>query len=126
MTAYLSKNITREECACKCGCGFQTADIETVQVIQEACDYFEKKLSVPKVTAIFNSWCRCAAHNASSGGAKSSKHLEGIATDWFIREVTPKELYVYLCEKYPGKYGIGLYPGRIHFDCRSVKYHYEA
>jgi len=122
----LSKNIDRSECSCKCGCGFQTADIETVNVIQEACDYFAKKLGLDRVHATINSWCRCVKHNKSKdvGGAPNSKHLEGTAADWFIAEVSPKELYDYLTNKYPNKYGIGLYPGRIHFDCRPIKYHY--
>ena len=121
----LSKNISRSECACKCGCGFDTADIETVQVVQDACDYFAAIKGVDKVVAHFNSWCRCAKHNKEEGGTPKSKHLEGRACDWWIEGVTPQALYQYLVHKYPTKYGIGLYPGRIHSDTRTgLAYHY--
>lgn len=126
MYSKLTPNILREECACKCGCGFQTCDIETATVVQDACDYFAAKLKIPKVTAIFNSWCRCAKHNKAEGGVTDSKHLEGIATDWYIKEVSVKVLYDYLDKKYPDKYCLGLYTGRIHFDTQATKKRYKG
>lgn len=120
----LKPNISRSECACKCGCGFQTCDIETANVIQDACDHFALELKVPRVTAVFNSWCRCVKHNKRVGGVNNSKHLEGIATDWFIKEVSVQDLYNYLDKKYPKKYCLGLYPGRIHFDTQPNRRRY--
>lgn len=120
----LSKNILRSETACKCGCGFQAADVELVQVIQDACDYFADIKGLPRVVARFNSWCRCPKHNKDEGGVDKSYHTLAWACDWYIEGVTPRALWEYLTKKYPDKYGIGLYVGRVHTDI-GYKNHYK-
>ena len=83
----LSKNLSRSEMACNCGCGFDAVDVELLFVFQTACDDFAEKLGVEKVVAGINSGCRCEAHNAKEGGAKSSQHVKGKAMDFWIRDV---------------------------------------
>ncbi|AHI61226.1 K1E myramoyl peptidase [Vibrio phage SHOU24] len=130
----LTKNISRHEVACKCDgrfgpCNAQTMDWETIQVVQEACDHFAKKLGLNKVTLIINSGCRCQPYNdkpKSEGGVgatKGSYHKLFCALDHKITQITPKELYEYYIEKYPGKYGIALYSksGFVHLDSRPYK-----
>ena len=39
----ISKNLSRWEFACGCGCGFDTADYALVNVLQSCVNYFEHK-----------------------------------------------------------------------------------
>lgn len=115
----LTKNISRHELACNCGCGFDTGDIETVLAVQDACDHFAKVLGIEKVTLDINSGARCFVWNEHEKGSKYSKHLDGRAIDHRIREVSVKELHEYYMVKYPGKYGIGKYRTFVHLDTRK-------
>lgn len=117
----ISKNLSRHEFACQCGCGFDTVDFELAQVIQDSADHFAEELGVEKVSVAINSGCRCEAHNAAEGGSKGSKHKLGIAADYRIGGVTADAVADYLEKKYPNKYGIGRYNGRTHVDVRAGK-----
>lgn len=108
----LSKNFSRHEFACRCGCGFDTVDTKTLEVLQDLRDYFN-------VSVTPTSGCRCDAYNRKVGGASKSKHKEGRATDFQMALVRPKEAADYLEKKYPGKYGIGRYSTFTHVDTRS-------
>lgn len=108
----LTKNLSRHEFACKCGCGYDTADTETVQVIQEVCDEFD-------CSVIINSGCRCAEHNEAVGGAKSSQHLKGRAADCNFIGVSPSAVYFFLESNYPDRFGFGRYSSFVHIDTRS-------
>lgn len=117
----ISKNLSRSEFACQCGCGFEACDIVLIAVIQESCDYFADKLGIEKVVVHINSGCRCDSHNAAEGGSKGSKHKLGIAADYRIDGVSADDVATYLETKYPDKFGIGRYNGRTHLDVRSGK-----
>ena len=118
----LTKNISRHELKCKCGnCDFQSMDFETINVVQEACDHFAKKLGVDKVRLDINSAHRCFVHNTAIGSSNLSQHPRGNAMDIKISQVSPKDLYLYLDAKYPDKYGIGMYSSFTHIDTRSKK-----
>lgn len=106
----ISRHFTREEVACKCGCGFDSMDVETLRVADEARD-FEGAAITP------SSGCRCAAHNKAEGGSEKSYHPQARAMDLPSRN--PKALYDHLCAKYPGKYGFGLYKTFVHVDTRT-------
>lgn len=97
----LTNNLSRHEFACKCGCGFDSIDYETVKIIQETCDHFDSRVTI-------NSGCRCKRHNQMVGGGEKSQHLLGRAGDCRFWEVTPTEVYAYLNAKYPDRYGLGL------------------
>ena len=114
----LTINISRHEGRCNCGCGFSSMDWLTVEMVQDACDYFSKKLG-KKVTLIITSWCRCEEWNAHEDGSDFSQHLVGKACDHYIKEVPLQELTQYYLDKYPGKFGIGVYEDFIHLDCRA-------
>jgi uncharacterized protein YcbK (DUF882 family) len=114
----LTTNISRHEVACKCGCGFDTADYETTAAVQEACDYFSQLLE-GKCILIINSGCRCESWNKHVGGSKNSQHLYSRAIDHYIRGISIKELADYYLKKYPDKYGIGIYKNFIHLDTKS-------
>lgn len=106
----ISQHYTRAEIACKCGCGFDSMDVETLRVADEARE-FEGAPITP------SSGCRCPSHNRAVGGSSKSLHVQARAMDLPSRD--PVALYNYLCEKYPDKYGFGLYKTFVHVDTKS-------
>lgn len=69
----MSRNFSRWEFACQCGCGYDRIEPELVDRLQ-------------KVRARFgpltiNSACRCEKHNRQIGGRSNSAHLAGLACD---------------------------------------------
>lgn len=110
----LNKYFKRKEFACRCGCGTSTVDAELLQVITDVREHFGKPV-------VITSGHRCIKHNANVGGAKNSMHLTGKAADIMVAGVSPMDVRVYLCNKYPDKYGIGAYPTFTHIDVRGNK-----
>jgi len=116
----LSKNFSRREFACHCGCGRDNVSPALVAALQELRDLAEAPVAVV-------SGCRCPARNRAVGGANNSQHLaaknqEGRAADVTIKGMALKEMYG-LALEVPGFYGggIGLYPGDgfMHVDIRG-------
>ena len=110
----ISTHFNRKEFACKCGCGFNAVDKELLEVIEDVRTYFDKPL-------IINSANRCETHNAKEKGSKNSQHLKGMAADIRINGVSPNSVATYLLNKYPDKYGIGMYNTFTHIDVRANK-----
>lgn len=108
----LSKNYSRHEMACSCGCGGDTIDAETLRVAEEAREFVGHPITP-------SSAYRCDNHNEAVGGSVRSQHPKGRAIDLPVHD--PKALYDFLCEKYPDKYGFGLYDTFVHIDTRSGK-----
>lgn len=108
----LNEYFSREEFACKCGCGFDAVDAELLSVLTDIREKFGP--------TFLTSGNRCPKHNAAIGGAYGSQHTKGIAAD-FMTPAHPREVQDYLEEKYPDKYGIGRYDNRTHIDVRSTK-----
>ena len=77
----ITKNFTRNEFQCSCGCSAQMVDEMLVQKLQTIRTVYDTPL---KITSGY----RCVKHNAAVGGAKSSKHLYGIAAD--VKDPTGK------------------------------------
>lgn len=121
----ISKNISRYELACHCGCGFDSMDIDTLEVWQECCDHFAEELGTDKVTFIVSSAARCFEYNRKPvsedgpGSTDGSFHPQARAIDGKIVGVSPRKVYSYLDTKYQGKYGIGLYQTFVHLDTRT-------
>lgn len=115
----ITSNLSRAEGECGCGCGFNGMDFETVMILQQTCNHFSRLLGIYKVTLLIDSWCRCLAWNDHENGSDYSKHLYGIAVDFRIKHVPPQEVQRYLLDKFPRKYGIGVYEEFTHFDSRS-------
>lgn len=107
----LSENFYRREFACKCGCGLDSIEMETVEVLQAVRDHFGVPVSI-------TSGLRCKAHNARVGGAPRSQHLTGRAADIKVHGVMPRAVYEWLVSEYPGRYGVGLYSTFVHVDTR--------
>ena len=125
----LSKRLSRYEVACKCGCGFATADIELVNALEACADHFAQQLSLAsRIIIHINSWCRCPVHNRHEKGHRTSEHLEGTAADFWLEgedesgkrfKIDDKFIHAYLIAAYPDRYGIGRYHGRTHLDVRT-------
>ena len=108
----ITANLSRHEFACKCGCGCDTMDIETVLVVQDVCDHF-------RCTVTITSAHRCDEHNKAVGGSDKSQHKLGRACDCVFNGVDPDDVHNYLMSKYVGKYGFGVYPTFNHIDTRT-------
>lgn len=107
----LSKNFSRHEFACKCGCGFDTVDVGLIYLLQGVRDHFKRRVSI-------NSACRCPAHNKREGGSDKSQHLSGRAADIVVDGASPSEVADYLEDK---ANGLGRYDTFTHVDSRSGK-----
>ena len=65
-----------------------------------------------------NSGYRSPAHNRRIGGAKSSRHVMGMAADIMIKGVTPKQVQAFVEGLNPG--GLGHYMSFTHVDVEGV------
>ncbi len=120
----LTKNLSRSEFACRCGCGFDTVDVALALELQHLVDVYELALR-EGVKIVITGPNRCKEHNESVGGAETSQHLHGRAADFKMfradsgEQVDPEEIYEHLDVMYAGKFGVGRYHNRTHFDTRS-------
>jgi len=103
----------RREFACHCGCGFDAVDAELLNVLID----IRIKFGVVLIT----SGCRCKAHNYKIGGADTSQHCLAKAADIVVPAVPQIQVYQYLNDKYPDKYGIGSYSRWTHIDVRRER-----
>lgn len=111
----LSTHFSRYEMQCPCGCGFNTVDYELMHVLELIRGAFNRPLDPEPV-------CRCKTFNdALEGSSSTSRHLWGQASDVSIKGVDPKDIYEFLDNMFPNKYGIGLYDTWVHVDVRSEK-----
>lgn len=110
----LTKNFSRAEFACRCGCGFDDVDLRLVEGLQIIRDHFGKPVTV-------NCGCRCKAHNKEVGStSKQSQHTLGKAADIRIEGVTPVAIarFASTIERF-NKGGIGVYETFVHLDIRG-------
>jgi uncharacterized protein YcbK (DUF882 family) len=110
----LSPHFKRKEFACKCGCGFSLPDAELLSVLEDVREHFGKPVNI-------NSACRCPDHNKAVGGAPNSAHVQGIAADIDVKDVSPADVQQYVLNKYQDRYGIGTYNTFTHIDVRAAK-----
>lgn len=117
----LSAHFSRSEFACPCGCGLARADIGLLTGLE-----LLRELNGGPI--LVTSGCRCESHNRAVGGAKSSLHLTGYASDIILKDergvTRPVKEMVCLAELVPifADGGIGAYPDPgehiIHVDVR--------
>lgn len=113
----LSKNFNSYEFRCGlgrgCSCTTTLIDDELVEYLQKIRDHFGKPLDI-------TSAYRCPSYNQSEGGATGSYHVKGMAADFKIDGVAPKEIAKFA--ESIGILGIGLYSNFVHIDTRTTKY----
>lgn len=111
----LTKDFSRDEFKCKCGCGMDCIDIRLVKGLQALRD----KLGKP---VIINDADRCPRHNKEVGGAPNSQHMLGRAADIHVNGVSPGDV-ADAAETIPvfASGGIGRYATFVHVDVRGHK-----
>jgi uncharacterized protein YcbK (DUF882 family) len=110
---HLTRNFSRGEFACKCGCGFDAVDHQLVEGLQRLRD-------TVGASVIVTSGCRCLRHNSNIGGSPRSQHLLGKAADIVVRGYDPgaiASIAATLPEFRRG--GIGQYRTFTHVDVRD-------
>ncbi len=112
--SLISKNFSRSEFACKCGCGYDTVDTQLIQMLQKARDYFGVMIKI-------NSGCRCNAHNGAVGGSKGSLHLIGRAADIVVDNVPPDIVAGFFDKNWGDSIGVHAYKTFTHIDSRGFK-----
>jgi len=75
----MSRYFKNEEFTCKCGCGLNNFDKETLISLDIAREFADTPF-------VINSGCRCEKHNKAVGGKETSSHLKGFAVD--IKAIT--------------------------------------
>ena len=110
----LSAHFRRAELACRCGCGLLNVSPTLLQLA-------EKVRAILQTPMIVTSGTRCVSHNASVGGSPTSKHLQGLAMDFYCRTLSPTAVYNAVVKawhdgKLPELGGVGLYDWGVHID----------
>lgn len=110
----LTRNFKSTEFDCKGkGCCSKTPlDIELLGYVQVIRNYFNKPVTI-------NSGYRCQKHNKNVGGAKNSRHTQGMAADIVVKGVKPIKVAQFA--ETIGIRGIGLYDTFVHIDSRTTK-----
>ena len=111
MRDQISPHFKRSEFACKCGCGFDTVDVDLISVLEAVRHEFNSPVTV-------NSGCRCDGHNMRIGGAADSLHRIGKAADIVVNDIDPVDVAAWLNGAYPKSLGIGTYRTHTHVDVR--------
>jgi len=131
----LSKNLSRIEFECSCGCHFDTVDFELVNVLQEIVDYFSRKNRTDVLIKITGG-NRCVPHNEKIQlkynkdyipFTSNSQHLYSRAADFKLfknsindkNQISPIAVYDYIHDNFKDRYGLGWYFNRTHLDTRS-------
>ena len=136
----LTRNLSRSEFVCVCGCGFDTIDFILVMALQ-GCVKAMSRRHKSACTITITGGNRCLRHNTAlrdlfkkTGGAKGanasliSQHIFGRAADFKIflarnengvkYQINPEEIAFWFDENYP-RFGIGRYHNRTHVDSRT-------
>lgn len=104
---------TRAEFACKCGCGLDTIDYETVMGCHAIREHFGRPTRI-------NSGCRCESYNAAIGGSPGSYHVKCRAADVEVEDV-PASIVQEFVEQELDMGGVGCYESFTHIDSRHGK-----
>ena len=113
MRIWLSPYFSREDFACRCGCGADTVDAELLAVLNEVQHYYGRTLIIQEAM-------RCPTYNLSLPDADpKSQHLLGKAADFRVETIPNREVIEFLEKYFPGRFGIGRYPEHIHLDVRN-------
>ena len=129
----LTRNLSRSEFACECGCGFDTVDIELADVIQDSADHFASKDEC-NIRIKISGPNRCISHNEDVqrkynpnyiAFSSTSQHIHARAADYKLfnrytgEQIDPDRVADYINRKYHDRFGIGMYSNRTHIDTRT-------
>jgi len=109
----LSAHFSRHEFACKCGCGFDTVDVATLELLEKIrSDCEDNPITI-------NSGCRCAQYNQRVGGSKASQHMLGRAADFTVDGFSTMRVHIIAGNSLGNSGGLGSYSTFTHVDTRS-------
>ena len=116
----LTKNFSKSEFECKCGCEMPQDVLDNIKIVAEQLQIVRNKLNKP---IKINSAYRCTKHNEIIGGAKNSQHKLGKASDIVINGMTPDSVFSLLNKMMVDNEiklgGLGQYNTFTHFDIRG-------
>lgn len=107
----LSPHFSRSEFACNCGCGFDTVDTATLDILEQVRTHFAVPVTI-------TSGCRCPNYNASVGGATKSQHILARAADIQVQGIEPEAVASYVEDNFHTA-SIGRYATFTHIDTRT-------
>lgn len=114
----LTKNFSRYEFDCPCGCGTQMVDPELAEKLQRIRDALGKPI---KITSGY----RCLTRNQQAGGGTNSRHRYGMAADWRLKDRSLNPVALGIIAQAVGFGGVGIYwyagNAFCHADTRSSK-----
>ena len=110
MSGDIAIHFNRAEFACKCGCGFDTVDVDLIEYLEEVRLQFYAPVTIL-------SGCRCEKHNKDVGGAANSQHTKGRAADFVVEGVSPWDVQEF-CEDELEVRALGRYDTFTHIDSR--------
>ena len=72
-------------------------------------------------TIVITSGYRSPEYNAKVGGSPNSQHIKGKAIDVYVPNVSPIKVCAWVLDNFKNIHGFGLaiYQGYCHFDCRD-------
>jgi len=118
----LTKNFSKSEFECRCGCDMPKDVLNNVQKLANQLQIIRNKVNVP---ITINSAYRCPKHNSIIGGAKSSQHLQGKASDIVIEGYSNDDVADLIEELIASgdilQGGLGRYNSFTHYDIRKTK-----
>lgn len=98
--------------------------VEFAQMMEKLRKWYNKPMTV-------NSWFRTANYNRLCGGASNSLHLDGLACDISLPNLTDlqfehfRDKWKSICEQHKKIGGINRYRWGLHFDCKENKFGYK-
>lgn len=114
----LTKNFSRYEFDCPCGCGTQMVDPELAEKLQRIRDALGKPI---KITSGY----RCLKHNQDVKGGTNSRHRYGMAADWRLKDRSVNPVALGIIAQAVGFGGVGIYwyagNAFCHADTRRTK-----
>ena len=115
----LTKNFSKSEFDCKCGCEMPQKLIPNVQKLANQLQVIRDRVNVP---IKINSAYRCPEHNAMVGGVKTSMHLHAKASDIVIKGYSNDDVADLIEELIASgdilQGGLGRYNTFTHYDIR--------
>ena len=113
MRQKLTKDFTRNEFRCKCGCGADWINCWLVHDLQKIRDAIGQRV-------IVTSGVRCCRHNLAEGGHNHSRHVRGLAADIYVEGMMPEVLMDVIQCVLKGSYGLGVYQNFVHYEYRPL------
>jgi len=118
----LSKNFSKSEFECNCGCKMPSDVFENVKELAKNLQVIRD--AVGKPLHLTNAY-RCKEHNKKVGGSKNSQHILGKAGDIKSIFITPRSLFKkiegMIDKSLISEGGLGKYKTFTHYDIRGTK-----